>query len=127
MGESLEHPLAQSFRARQEHALLCYRLLMEHAEKLHEVHGDRVGTAAGVQLRLLSIVWHALNTQLGNGWIKANPDWEALRQRFIAVTERGATPYRQPTYREALAQLAQWELAHGPLPMLRRALQRLPA
>ncbi|MCA3243925.1 MAG: hypothetical protein INF43_01285 [Alphaproteobacteria bacterium] len=127
MAEILEHPLAERRRTTREQALLCYRLLTEQVELLERKWGRWVGGAAAVQLRLLLTLWHALNTQLGNGWIEADPEWEALRQRFTAVTSQAEPPNRQPSYREARAQIGYWELSHGPLLLLHRAAQNIPA
>jgi len=121
----LEHPLTATRRAQREEALLAYAILTAEAERLAQEKGSLVGTSAALQLRLLVMLWHGLNSRLGNGWIEAEPEWEKLRQRFIAVTEQGATPHRLPTHREAMALLIPWEITYDQQPLLRRVAQNL--
>jgi hypothetical protein len=125
MGEVLEHPLAAARRAEREEALLSYATLVAYVEELAAKWGRLTPTAVCVQLRLARMLWLGLNSALKNGWIEAEPAWEALRRRFTAVTEGAAPPHRQPGYREAHSLIVVWELRHGPLPLLRQAALNL--
>ena len=87
-----------------ESILKAYAYLTERAESLHREKGDRVWTAADVQLRLLSILWAKLNSRLQIPALQTNDEWENLRQRFFAIAGRRFEAHRQPSEREITAE-----------------------